>query len=272
MSKKRSTDALQAIINEEDPDPTAGILHHDEGVDFVPGKSTLAVLDKELGNIPGGDTVLKDYVDMLRDSYEYILIDSKLAMVTLSVNVMAAADSVLIPVVTEYLPITDIEATILSVRLVQRRINRKLKIEGILLTKVKTRTILAREAEEAVRDAYEKNIRIFDSKIPLSTRVAETPALGISIYRYDPHGKAAEAYESLIVIGLLGYYAVSLILVPLIKSWIPGPAGTTISCFLQMFYVVFLVPMCAKRFEKSFTGKNRTSFPFIDFSKSSRKQ
>ena len=59
-----------------------------------------------------------------------------------------------------------------------------------------------------------------------------------------------------IVIGLLGYYAVSLILGPLIKSWIPGPAGTTISCFLQMFYVVFLVPMCAKRFEKSFTGKN----------------
>ena len=197
MSKKRSTDALQAIINEEDPDPTAGILHHDEGVDFVPGKSTLAALDKELGNIPGGDTVLKDYVDMLRDSYEYILIDSKLAMVTLSVNVMAAADSVLIPVVTEYLPITDIEATILSVRLVQRRINRKLKIEGILLTKVKSRTILAREAEEAVRNAYENNIRIFDSKIPLSTRVAETPALGISIYRYDPHGKAAEAYESL---------------------------------------------------------------------------
>ena len=191
------TDALQAIVNEENPDPEAGIMHHDEGVDFIPGKSTLAVLDKELGNIPGGDTVLKDYVDMLRGNYEYILIDSKPAMVTLSVNVMAAADLVLIPVVTEYLPITDIEATILSIRLVQRRINRKLKIEGILLTKVKSRTILAREAEEAVREAYEKNIKVFDAKIPLSTKVAEAPALGISIYRYDPHGKASEAYESL---------------------------------------------------------------------------
>ncbi|MCR5324247.1 MAG: ParA family protein [Lachnospiraceae bacterium] len=191
------TKALVAVVNEDDVEADKGILHHDEGVDFIPANSSLASLEKELGNTPGGDTVLRDYVDLLRERYEYIIIDSKPAMVTLSVNVLAAADIVLIPVLSEYLPVTDIEATVMSIRLVQRRINKKLKIGGIFLTMVDDRTNLAKEVENQIKDAYVGNVRIFDTKIPRSVRVAEAPVLGESIYKYDPKGKATKAYAAL---------------------------------------------------------------------------
>lgn len=191
------TDALVAIVNDDEFDPAEGIIHHDEGVSIMPVNSTIISLEKELGRIPGGETVLRDYVDVQRDYYDYIIIDSKPAMAVLSVNVLAAADMVLIPVLSEYLPVTDIEASILSIRLVRRRINRGLKIGGIFLTMVDSRTNIAKEAEKGVREAYEGSIKIFDARIPRSVRVAEAPILGVSIYRHDPFGKAAEAYEEL---------------------------------------------------------------------------
>ena len=189
--------AMVAVANGDDADPREGILTHDEGVDFLPANSRLSVLDKDLGSIPGSDTVLKDLVDCLKDDYDYILLDSKPAHVALSVNVLAASDYVLIPVLSEYLPGTDIEQTVMGIRLVQRRLNKKLKIGGIFFTMVDDRTLLSKEVEKQIRDAYIGNVRIFETKIPRSVRVAESAALGESIFRHDPNGKAARAYAAL---------------------------------------------------------------------------
>ena len=189
--------AMVAVANGEEADPREGIMTHMEGVDFLPANSKLSVLDKDLGSIPGSDTVLKDLVDCLKPDYDYIILDSKPAHVALSVNVLAASDYVLIPVLSEYLPCTDIEQTVLNVRLIQRRLNRDLKIGGIFFTMVDDRTLLSREVEKQIKEAYIGNVKIFDTKIPRSVRVAESSALGESIYRHDPHGKAAEAYKAL---------------------------------------------------------------------------
>ena len=189
--------AMVAVANGDDADPREGILTHDEGVDFLPANSRLSVLDKDLGSIPGSDTVLKDLVECLKDDYDYILLDSKPAHVALSVNVLAASDYVLIPVLSEYLPGTDIEQTVMGIRLVQRRLNKKLKIGGIFFTMVDDRTLLSKEVEKQIRDAYIGNVRIFETKIPRSVRVAESAALGESIFRHDPNGKAARAYAAL---------------------------------------------------------------------------
>ena len=189
--------AMVAVANGDDADPREGILTHDEGVDFLPANSRLSVLDKDLGSIPGSDTVLRDLVECLKDDYDYILLDSKPAHVALSVNVLAASDYVLIPVLSEYLPGTDIEQTVMGIRLVQRRLNKKLKIGGIFFTMVDDRTLLSKEVEKQIRDAYIGNVRIFDTRIPRSVRVAESAALGESIFRHDPNGKAAKAYAAL---------------------------------------------------------------------------
>ena len=189
--------AMVAVANGEEIDPREGILHHEEGVDFLPANSSLSALDKELGSIPGSDTVLKDLVDVFREDYDYILLDSKPAHVALSVNVLASSDLVMIPVLSEYLPSTDIEQTVLNVRLIQRRLNKRLKIGGIFFTMVDDRTLLAKEVEQQIKEAYIGNVRIFDTKIPRSVRVAETSAMGVSIYKHDPKGRAAEAYRSL---------------------------------------------------------------------------
>ena len=176
--------AMIAVANGEEADPREGIMTHMEGVDFLPANSKLSVLDKDL-------------VDCLKPDYDYIILDSKPAHVALSVNVLAASDYVLIPVLSEYLPCTDIEQTVLNVRLIQRRLNRDLKIGGIFFTMVDDRTLLSREVEKQIKEAYIGNVKIFDTKIPRSVRVAESSALGESIYRHDPHGKAAEAYKAL---------------------------------------------------------------------------
>ena len=189
--------AMVAVANGDDADPREGILTHDEGVDFLPANSRLSVLDKDLVSIPWSDTVLKDLVECLKDDYDYILLDSKPAHVALSVNVLAASDYVLIPVLSEYLPGTDIEQTVMGIRLVQRRLNKKLKIGGIFFTMVDDRTLLSKEVEKQIRDAYIGNVRIFETKIPRSVRVAESAALGESIFRHDPNGKAARAYAAL---------------------------------------------------------------------------
>ena len=189
--------AMVAVANGDDCDPREGILTHDEGVDFIPANSRLSVLDMELGRVPGSDTVLRDLVDCLKDDYDYILLDSKPAHVSLSINVLAASDYVLIPVLSEFLPSTDIEQTVLNVRLIQRRLNKHLKIGGIFFTMVDERTILSKEMEKRVKDAYIGSVRIFDTRIPRSVRVAESSSLGESIYKYEPYGKAAMAYRAL---------------------------------------------------------------------------
>lgn len=188
---------LGRIINDEAVDPQEGILHHNEGVDLMPGNIEISGLEVSLVNVMSRELVLKEYINMLRDSYDYILVDCMPSLGMLTINAFVAADSALIPVQAAYLPAKGLEQLIKTIQKVKRQINPNLKIEGILMTMVDSRTNYAKEIMQLLTDGYGNQIRFFKNNIPLSVRAAEISAIGVSIFDHDPKGRVAEAYHSL---------------------------------------------------------------------------
>ena len=185
------------IINDEEIRSDYGILSHDEGVDFIPGNIELSGLETSLINVMSRETVLRTYIDLQRDNYDYILIDCMPSLGMITINVFTCADSVLIPVQAAYLPIKGLEQLIKTIGKVKRQINQKLKIEGILLTMVDNRTNYAKDISNLLIENYGSKVHIFENSIPMSVRAAEISAEGVSIYKHDPNGKVASAYQSL---------------------------------------------------------------------------
>ena len=184
-------------INEEEMEVDYGILKHEEGIDLMPGNIELSGIEVSLVNVMMRETVLRSYIDEQRERYDYILIDCMPSLGMLTINAVAAADSVLIPVQAAYLPVKGLEQLIKTIGKVKRQINTKLEIEGILMTMVDSRTNYAKDISRLVVENYGSRVKVFDSSIPVSVRAAEISAEGISIYRHDPNGKVAKAYEAL---------------------------------------------------------------------------
>ena len=189
---------LRKSMNDEPMNPTDGILHHPEGMDLMPGNIELAGIEVALVNALDRERVLSEYIKTMRPFYDFILIDSMPSLGMITINVLASADSVLIPVQASYLPVKGLQQLIKTIGRVQRQLNPKLTIEGILLTMVDNRTNYAKDIALQVYDAYADNLTVFDCEIPMSVRAAETSAEGSSLYVYDPKGKAAFAYTALI--------------------------------------------------------------------------
>lgn len=134
---------------------------------------------------------------MMREHYDYIIIDCMPSLGMLTINAIVAADSVLIPVQAAYLPVKGLQQLIRTIAMVKKRLNRRLKIEGILLTMVDFRTNYAKDITEKVRRAYGSTVKIFENVIPLSIKAAEATAEGVSIFKHCPKGKVAQAYQGL---------------------------------------------------------------------------
>ena len=182
----------------DEPMPSKeGILHHAEGVDLMPANIELSGLEVSLVNAMSREKILKQYLDTVKREYDYILIDCMPSLGMLTINALAAADSVLIPVQAQYLPAKGLEQLLQTVAKVRRQINPKLRIDGILLTMVDSRTNYAREVSALLRDTYGSKLKVFASDIPQSVRAAEISAEGKSIYAHDPNGKVAAAYREL---------------------------------------------------------------------------
>ena len=190
-------DILMKILTDREVLPGEGILHHSEGIDLLPSNITLSGLEISLVNVMSRETVLKDYLQTVKKNYDHILLDTSPSLGMLTVNALAAADQTIIPVETNYLSAKGLEQLLGTISRVRRQINPKLRIEGILLTMVDARTNNAKEIMNLIRDTYGSKIKVYDTVIPRSVRAAEISAIGESIYRHDPKGKVAEAYESL---------------------------------------------------------------------------
>ena len=188
---------LEKVINDEEMEPGYGILKHDEGIDLMPGNIELSGLEVSLVNVMSREIMMRSYVDMVKDRYDYILIDCMPSLGMITINAFACADSILIPVQAAYLPVKGLEQLIKTVGKVKRQINPKLEIEGILLTMVDNRTNYARDITSLLIETYGSKVRIFESSIPMSVRAAETSAEGVSIYQHGPKGRVAGAYQSL---------------------------------------------------------------------------
>ena len=185
------------IINDVEMAPDYGILKHEEGIDLMPGNIELSGLEVSLVNVMSRELVMRSYIDLVNDRYDYILIDCMPSLGMITINAFACADSILIPVQAAYLPVKGLEQLIKTIGKVKRQINPKLSIEGILLTMVDSRTNYAKDISTLLIDNYSSKVRIFENSIPISVRAAEISAEGISIYQHDPKGKVASAYQSL---------------------------------------------------------------------------
>ena len=143
------------------------------------------------------DVYKRQYLDTLKGQYSHILIDCQPSLGMLTVNALAAANRIIIPVQAEYLPAKGLEQLLSTVSKVKRQINPKLQIDGILLTMVDNRTNFAKEIAALLRDTYGSKIKVFGTEIPHSVRAKEISAEGKSIFVHDPGGKVAEGYRNL---------------------------------------------------------------------------
>ena len=191
------TDLLAGVLMDKPAAPEQGVLHHAEDVDLIPANISLSGMETSLVNAMSREKVLKQYLDTVKKEYDYILLDCMPSLGMLTVNTLAAADGVIIPVQAQYLSAKGMEQLLQTVGKVRRQINPNLKIAGVLLTMVDQRTNYAREVSDLLRRTYGGKIRIFSTDIPHSVRAAETSAEGKSIYLYDPKGKVAQAYAQL---------------------------------------------------------------------------
>lgn len=188
---------MMAIINEKEFEITDGILHHKENVDLLPANIELSTLEVTMGNVMSREMIMKEYIDTIRSRYDYILIDCLPSLGMMTINALVSSDSVLIPVQAAYLPVKGLQQLIKTISMVKKRLNRKLTVEGILLTMVDFRTNYAKDIAALVQKTYGSQIAIFKNVIPMSVKAAETSAEGISIYTHCPKGKVSMAYMNL---------------------------------------------------------------------------
>ena len=188
---------MEKIIAEKTIEKREGILHHEEGIDLIPADISLSGLEASLVNTMSRETILKQYLENVKGDYEYVLLDCSPSLGMITINALAATDSVLIPVQPQYLSAKGLEQLLQTINKVKRQINPKLRIDGVLLTMVDGRTNNAKEISSIIRENYGGKIKVFDTEIPRSVRAEEISAEGKSIFRHDPGGKVAESYMKL---------------------------------------------------------------------------
>lgn len=188
---------IEREINEKAIDPSEYILHNEEGVDIMPCNIKLAGMDYMIMNALSREYLLDAFVSQVRDLYDYILIDCSPSLNLVTINVLTAVDSVIIPVEASYLSMAGLQQLLGSIGSTKRKLNRRLEVEGIVINKVNTRTNHEKDIIEKLREAYGSQIKVFDVMIPESVRAKECTAYGISIYKHDSKGKVAKAFEEL---------------------------------------------------------------------------
>lgn len=190
------TTHMESIIRDRPMETGEGILHHEEGVDLIPANIELSGMEMLLVNAMSRETTMKTCLEPLKKQYDYILIDCMPSLGMLTINALAAADSVIVPVQAHYLPLKGMTQLIQTIKKVQRQINPSLRVDGVLLTLADMRTNLARATESSLKQNYGKFIKVYQTVIPVAIKAAETSAAGKSIYSYDKDGTVARAYQA----------------------------------------------------------------------------
>ena len=165
------------------------------GLTLIPATIQLAGAEIELVPTISREIRLKKSLSQVRDMFDYILIDCPPSLGILTINSLTAADSVLIPIQCEYYALEGLSQLLNTVRLVQKHLNKSLKIEGVLLTMFDARTNLGIQVIEEVKKYFQQ--KVYQTIIPRNVRLSEAPSHGQSIITYDPKSKGAEVYLEL---------------------------------------------------------------------------
>ena len=188
---------MENIIMGMEFDPMEAVLRHKEGIDVIPSNKMLTGTDLSLITVENREKVLKEYLELLEDNYDYIIIDCMPSLGMLTINALSAADSVLIPVQPQYYAADGLTELLSVVKGIKQRFNPGLEIEGILFTMDSSRYNNSKRNKQAVKMAYGKEMRIFEKSIPRSEAIAETASEGVSIFAYDSRSKGAKSYAEL---------------------------------------------------------------------------
>jgi chromosome partitioning protein len=162
---------------------------------LLPAHPDLAGAAMELPREPGSETRLRDAIGPMRERFAFVLLDCPPSLGPLTVNALVAADRVIVPVQTEYFALEGLAGLLDTLQLIQRELNPRLAVAGMLLTMHDGRTRLARDVEREVREHFPT--LVFDTVIPRNVRIGEAPSFGRPVIHHDPHSSGAEAYFSL---------------------------------------------------------------------------
>lgn len=166
-----------------------------EGLHLLPAHPDLAGANVELPRAPGSETRLRDALAPIKDRFAYVLLDCPPSLGPLTVNALVAADRVIVPVQTEYFALEGLAGLLDTLSLIQRELNPRLTVAGMILTMHDNRTRLARDVEREVREHFPS--LVFDTVIPRNVRVGEAPSFGRPVIHHDPHCAGADAYFEL---------------------------------------------------------------------------
>ena len=173
------------------------ILHTNESIDLLPSNIMLTAMEQQLLSAMSRESVLKEFFNSsgIREKYDYVLIDCQPSLGILSVNALTAADSIIVPSQPRYFSTKGLELLMQTVAKTRRMLNPKLRVDGILMTMVDTRTNISKEFTELVKTSFGKVIPVFETQIPHSVKAIEAATEGQSIYKYEKRSKVAKAYE-----------------------------------------------------------------------------
>ena len=171
---------MNDVIGGIPPNGHTEIRHHPEGFDFVPGNRSLTAVETGLVNVMSRETVLRQYVDSVKQNYDYVLLDCRPSLGMLVINALAASDYVLVPVQADYLAAEDMTELVGTVQQIKRQIHPRLKIGGVFLT-MANETNFRKDVVKSVRESYGRHLPILNAVIPATVRLAEISTADMSI-------------------------------------------------------------------------------------------
>jgi len=185
---------MENIIHDKEFEHYGGILHHDEGVDLIPSNIELSGMEMTLVTAMSREFTMREYLNRIKHDYDYVIIDCMPSLGMITINALAAADSVIVPVQAQYLPAKGMTQLMKTIGRVKKQINPALKVDGVLLTLADMRTNLAKVTADTLKQQYGNVLKIYKTQIPVAVKAAEISAAGQSIYAYDKGSKVALAY------------------------------------------------------------------------------
>ena len=187
---------MDVQIHDEELPSRSEYIHHCGGVDLIPSSAKLSAVSEIMHHEIGCERFLYNILEPLRNSYDYILVDTGPKLDNLSINALIAADQLLIPVNPQFLSTAGLQALLKTVTKVQRRFNPQIKISGILLTMCEQRTNLCKIISSQIREEYQDTVPVFSNSIPMSVKIGEAVYYSQSVIDYAPKSKVALSYQS----------------------------------------------------------------------------
>jgi chromosome partitioning protein len=184
-----------ALTNEQIPLSRVIVSTNVTGLNVAPNNILLSGFELELAPLEGREYVLSKLIGSVSNNYDMCIIDCSPSLSLLTLNALVASTDVLIPVQTHYYALEGLKQLLETIEIVRERFNQDLKILGVLLTFMESRTILSRQVQRQMRDFF--GDLVFDTVIHRTVRLAEAPSAGESVLTYAPKSKGAAEYKAL---------------------------------------------------------------------------